>query len=127
MSASNWIGILGAVGALITAAFAAIHGQRVDNRSAGKDQQQLEAYIMEQVKQDNQRLRNEQAAERHKFDEDLTTLRVKKDAMEQELNQQIALKVRENEQLKRRNAALEEENNAYRSRYGKLKGINSDE
>lgn len=127
MSASNWIGILGAVGALITAAFAAIHGQRVDNRSAGKDQQQLEAYIMEQVKQDNQRLRNEQAAERHKFDEDLTTLRVKKDAMEQELNQQIALKVRENEQLNRRNAALEEENNAYRSRYGKLKGINSDE
>lgn len=124
MSASNWIGILGAVGALITAAFAAIHGQRVDNRSAGKDQQQLEAYIMEQVKQDNQRLRNEQAAERHKFDEDLTTLRVKKDAMEQELNQQIALKVKENEQLKQRNAALESENRIYRSRYGKLKGRN---
>lgn len=110
MSASNWIGILGAVGALITAAFAAIHGQRVDNRSAGKDQQQLEAYIMEQVKQDNQRLRNEQTAERHKFDDDLTTLRVKKDAMEQE--------------LKQRNAALESENRIYRSRYGKLKGRN---
>lgn len=122
MSASNWIGFLGAIGALIVAAFSAIHGQRVDNREAGRTQQQLESYIMEQVKQDNQRLRDEQAADRKKAADDLEKLRAKNEAMEQALNQQIALKVRENEQLKQRNAVLEEENQIFRDRYGELKG-----
>ncbi|GEO70419.1 hypothetical protein [Levilactobacillus acidifarinae] len=127
MNASNWIGLLGAIGALITAVFAAVHGQRVDNRAANKDQQQLEAYIMDQVKQDNQQLRDDREADRKKFADELndlsaklTALGVKKDAMENELNQQIALKVRENEQLKQRNAGLERENQEYRDRYGEL-------
>ncbi|KRK96511.1 hypothetical protein FD25_GL002008 [Levilactobacillus acidifarinae DSM 19394] len=107
--------------------FAAVHGQRVDNRAANKDQQQLEAYIMDQVKQDNQQLRDDREADRKKFADELndlsaklTALGVKKDAMENELNQQIALKVRENEQLKQRNAGLERENQEYRDRYGEL-------
>ncbi|WP_203643002.1 hypothetical protein [Levilactobacillus andaensis] len=127
MSASNWVGFLGAIGALIVAVFSAIHGQRVDNREAGKTQQQLETYIMEQVKQDNEQLRSDREADRKKFSDDLAVLGAKKDAMEQELNQQIALKVRENEQLKQQNeqlnqwnAALEKENEAYRKRYGRL-------
>lgn len=127
MNANNWVGLLGAIGALITAVFAAIHGQRVDNRAASKDQQQLEAYIMDQVKQDNQQLRDDREADRKKFATDLsdlstklTALGTKKDMMESELNQQIALKVRENEQLKQRNADLERENQEYRDRYGKL-------
>lgn len=127
MNANNWVGLLGAIGALITAVFAAIHGQRVDNRADSKDQQQLEAYIMDQVKQDNQQLRDDREADRKKFATDLsdlstklTALGTKKDMMEQELNRQIALKVRENEQLKQRNTYLEKENEEYHKRYGKL-------
>lgn len=119
--------VFGAIAMMGTTIWGVIHGLHSDKRETSKDRQELESWILTQIKQDNQQLRSDREADRKKFSDDLTAIKVKKDAMESELNQQIALKVRENEQLKRRNAALEEENNAYRSRYGKLKGINSDE
>lgn len=97
-----------------------IHGAHTDKRQINTDRQELESWILTQIKQDNQQLRNDREADRRQFAADVESIRSKKDAMEQELTQQIALKVRENEQLKKRNAALEAENEAYRERFGQL-------
>ena len=120
MRISDWSTLLGAIGALAVTIWGVIHGANTDKRQSNNDRQELESWIMNQIKQDNQQLRTDRESDRKQFSSDLEALRAKKDAMEQELNQQIALKVRENEQLKQRNAALEAENEAYRNRYGQL-------
>lgn len=120
MKINDWSTLLGAISALAMTIWGVIHGAHTDKRQVTTDRQELESWILTQIKQDNQQLRNDREADRKQFSSDLESLRAKKDAMEQELNQQIALKVRENEQLKQRNAALEAENEAYRNRYGRL-------
>lgn len=116
MNPNYFVGLLGAVGSFALAVWGVIHGQNSDKRKADSDRQEWEQWIMGQVKQDNQEIRDKWEQLNHDYD----VLLSKKDAMEQELNQQIALKVRENEQLKQRNVGLERENQEYRERYGKL-------
>lgn len=118
MDIKSWTVALGALGTFVTTIWAVIYHS--DTRQADQDRQGMEKYIMEQVKADNELLRKERESDQAQFAKDLNELKAKKDAMEQELNQQIALKISENEALRKRNAALERENQAYRERYGEL-------
>ncbi|STX20366.1 hypothetical protein [Levilactobacillus brevis] len=120
MDIKSWAVALGALGTFVTTIWAVIHGYHSDLRQADHDHQEIQEYIVKQIKEDNHGLRKELDDVRKQFDDDLNELKAKKDAMEQELNQQIALKVSENEALRKRNAALERENQAYRERYGEL-------
>ena len=127
MRISDLTAVFGALTMMATTIWGVIHGLHADKRQTSNDRQELESWILTQIKQDNQQLRSDREADHKKFSDDLAALKVKKDTMESELNRQIALKVRENEQLKQRNAVLEEENKAYRSRYGELKGKSHEE
>ena len=113
MDIKYWVVALGALGTFVTTIWAVIHGYHSDAHQAEHDRQGMdkyrqgmEKYIMEQVKADNESLRKERESDQAQFAKDLNELKAKKDAMEQELNQQIALKVSENEALRKRNAAL---------------------
>ncbi|KRN02149.1 hypothetical protein FD13_GL000289 [Levilactobacillus senmaizukei DSM 21775 = NBRC 103853] len=120
MDIKSWAVALGALGTFATTIWAVIHGYHSDTRQADQDRQGMEKYIMEQVKADNELLRKERESDQAQYSRNLTDLKAKKDAMEQEFNQQIALKVSENKALRKRNAALERENQAYWERYGDL-------
>lgn len=119
--ADKLVALLGAIGSLAWVLQRIHHAKIADDSAKEIDRQQWEDRIMQQVKLNAEDAMKNMEDRYQQLATDLDKLTKAKDAMEQQLTQQIALKEEENKNLRKTNDELKREINIYRSKYGRLR------